>query len=88
MSSISLFKKRSYQQTITYKYIYIYIYIYISSSSSHADSTEFPLTLSLSLVIGLNLLLLLKGPLDSIHCPHRADVCKSLLIGHHECVQV
>ena len=23
------------------------------------------------------------GPLDGIQCPHRADVCKSLLVGQH-----
>ena len=31
---------------------------------------------------------LLAGPLDCIRCPHRADLCKSLLVGHRPCVRV
>ena len=37
---------------------------------------------------GSNHQLLLVGPLDWIQCPHRADVCKSLLVGQDWCVRV
>ena len=60
-----------------------------SSLSSHADNTEFPDPHSLSLSLSLSLShththhSLLADPLDSIQCPHRVDVCKSLLIGRY-----
>ena len=67
-------------QIYIYIYIYIcmciYIYIYIYMSRSRTVRMEFLDFLTTR----PNHLMLLVGLQDSIQCPHRADVCNSLLV--------
>ena len=78
--------------------IYIYIYIYISQRDTikrnYSDTTfiiimshwqhrvpwlcHYP-SLSSTLLLGL---------LDCTQCPYTADVCKSFLVGQHQCIHV
>ena len=65
-------------------HIYIYIYIYHKGWQHGLSwlSLSLPLSLSLSLAICLYRPSIFLSRLDSIHCPHRADKCRLLLVGH------
>ena len=72
---------RAFTRCMMKKYIYHHHYQVDQKITPH--SLSFSLSLSLSPVIGSNHLSLLEGLLDCTLCPHRADVCKLLLIDKH-----
>ena len=70
-----------WQNMRTLSFIYIVISDHYHLSTCHAVSTKFPD--SLSLAINPYHPSLLAGSLGCILCPHRVDVCKSLLVSQH-----
>ena len=86
--SLSLYECVCWEKEIN-THIYVHIYLFISSissssSSNRADSSELPD----SFATCPHPPSLLVGPLHCTQCPHRDDICKSLLVGQHWCVNV
>ena len=99
--NISLYNNFLFTNFIIYVFHIIYIYIFLSLFAYIPSYTiitiinNSPLTLSLSLSLSLSdhpsqSFIDLDSPLDCIWCPHRADFCKSWLVGQYwsKCVQV